>query len=369
MSKINSYSFSIAKYQFLNEFGQLSDDAPDWASDFDQVLTAYRGMLFSRAFDEKAINLQRTGLLRTYPPAIGQEAVGVGLGLAMSEHDIMCSYYRDHPTHLLRGITPEEVFRFWGGYEDGNVFQHPSRKNDLPICVPIGTQSLHAVGVAYAQQMKYTDVVTVTTIGDGGTSQGDYYEALNAAGHWNLPLVFIVNNNQWAISIPRKAQTATETLAQKAIAAGIEGVIVDGNDVVAMQTIAQQAIDKARKGLGPTLIEAQTYRLCDHTTADDATRYMPANERKDAEMFEPIKRLKIYLQNQFDWNEPKDQSLIKEIKQQIQAATDRYLQLKPEPIGIAWENLYQDLPIQYQDQKQAWIKREKKLKQGVDNER
>ena len=360
MAKIQEYPFSIVYHQYLNESSCLSDDAPLWAKEFEPIHGIYKAMLFARHFDEKAIRLQRTGLLRTFPPGIGQEAVGVGIAKAMQTHDIFCGYYRDQSTQLERGILPEEIFRYWGGYEDGNAYKNPDRKNDLPVCVPIGTQSLHAVGVAFAQHYKKTNAVTVTTIGDGGTSQGDFYEALNAAGHFKLPLVFIINNNQWAISIPRSAQTASETLAQKAIAAGIEGIMVDGNDPIAMQEITHRALEKARAGFGPTLIEAQTYRLCDHTTADDATRYAPSDERKMAEKKEPIARFKKYLVNQFDWNEEKDAALQQEITQSIQSAADRYLAMPKEYVGATWDHLYEILPVQYYDQKNDWIARENK---------
>jgi len=358
MAKINDYNFTVSSHQCLDEHANVIGELPSWASSLDNLLKAYRSMLYSRMFDDKAIKLQRTGLLRTYPPAIGQEAVGVGVGLAMHAADVFCSYYRDQSIQLLRGIHPEEILRYWGGFEDGNNYQNPSRKYDLPVCVPIGTQCLHAVGVAYALKYKESNSVVVCSIGDGGTSQGDFYEAINAAAVWKLPLIFVVNNNRWAISIPTEKQTAAQTIAQKAIAAGMEGVVVDGNDVMAVKAITDAAVEKARSGDGPTLIEAQTFRLCDHTTADDATRYIPKNDRLEAEKKEPLIRLKKYLTKYHHWTEKQDKHLKAEIKDQVQQAADNYLDIVNEPIGVTWDHLFENLPVDLTEQKQAWITRQ-----------
>jgi pyruvate dehydrogenase E1 component alpha subunit len=366
MTKANNLTFTVPRYQYLDDQAVLTQDLPDWAKSFDNILEAYKGMLYSRYFDEKAINLQRTGLLRTYPPAIGQEAIGVGIASAMREGDILCGYYRDQALQLQRGMKPEEILRYWGGHEDGNNYQNPAFKNDLPICVPIGTQCVQAVGAAFAQQYKKTNAVTVCVIGDGGTSQGDFYEALNAAALWKLPVIFIINNNGWAISIAREKQTASESLAQKAIAAGMEGVIVDGNDIIAMKEITEKAMEKARRGDGPTLIEAETFRLCDHTTADDATRYIPPEDSAKAKTQEPFIRTKQFLMDTFDWSEDKDLALKNSIKQSVQNAAERYLAIPKEPIGESWLHLFEKLPAALQEQRSAWIAREKKLRGSHD---
>ena len=231
-------------------------------------------MVLTRAFDLKAVSLQRTGRLGTYAVSLGQEAVSVGVASAMRQEDVLLPSYRDNGTLLWRGVKMEEILLYWGGDERGNLSSGPA--HDFPFCVPVGSQAPHAAGVAYAFKFRKEPRVAVCLLGDGATSKGDVYEAMNFAGVQKLPLVFVVNNNQWAISVPLKLQTACETLAQKAIAAGFAGEQVDGNDVIAVRDAAEQAIAAARNGQGPRLIEALTYRLGDHTTADDAARYRAA---------------------------------------------------------------------------------------------
>ena len=349
-----THTFTIPSYQYLNDKCEIIHPIPAWLQQSSILEQSLYGIYLSRALDQKAINMQRTGQMGTYPAATGQEAIGVGIALAMRPDDIMCGYYRDQTTQLLRGIKVEEILRYWGGYEDGNNYQDPNRKHDMPICVPIATQSLHAVGIAYAQQYRNTGKVVVTTIGDGGTSQGDFYEALNAAALWKLPLVFIINNNQWAISISRGSQTAAETLAQKALAAGMEGVIVDGNDVFAMAEITKQAIEKARNGGGPTLIEAQTFRLCDHTTVDDASRYIPQSEIEEAKTKEPLLRLTQYAKNYHQWSDEKLQALQQQAEKNINQSLEKYFKLPAENHNTTWQHLYETLPIQFYEQSLEW---------------
>lgn len=264
-------SFQIDHTRYLDPEGNASQPLPDFALEPDTLIALYRAMALTRAFDTKAVALQRTGKLGTFASSLGQEAIGVAVAAAMQPDDVLFPSYRDHAAQLLRGVTMVESLLYWGGDERGSDFAGPRR--DFPNCVPIGTQVCHAVGAAYALKLRGEPSVAVTIVGDGGTSKGDFYEAMNFAGVWQAPLVIVVNNNQWAISMPRGRQTATATLAQKALAAGIEGLQVDGNDVIAVHHVARRALDRARRGEGPTLIEALSYRLGDHTTADDATRY------------------------------------------------------------------------------------------------
>ena len=199
------------------------------------------------------------------------------------------------------------------------------QRHDLPICVPIASHTPQAVGAAYAMKLRHEKRVAVCVIGDGATSKGDFYEAINAAGTWDLPIVFIINNNHWAISMPREAQTRAETLAQKAIAAGFSGEQVDGNDVIVLKHRIEKALDKARTGTGPTLIEALTYRLCDHTTADDASRYRSEQELKEQWHYEPLKRLKRYLNKSGFWSDKDEQELLASCHDQIEQAVNQYL--------------------------------------------
>ena len=218
------------------------------SSDLDReaLVGLYRAMVLARTFDAKAIALQRTGRLGTFPSGLGQEAVGVGLAAAMGRHDVFLPSFREHGAQIVRGVTLEELFLFWGGDERGNVFAGPVE--DFPVSVPVGSHVPHAVGAALAFKLRREPRVAVAALGDGATSKGDFYEALNVAGVWALPVVFVVANNQWAISVPRASQTRAETLAQKAIAAGFDGVQVDGNDVIAVRQVVAEALDKARAG-------------------------------------------------------------------------------------------------------------------------
>src|SRR5687767_4363155 len=225
-------------------------------------------MTLMRAYDLKAVALQRTGQLGTYAPHIGQEAVNAAIGSAMRADDVFLMTYRENGAQLMRGVTLRELFLYWSGDERGS--DSSGARKDFPICVTIAAQCTHAVGAAYAIKLRKQPRVVVCALGDGATSKGDFYEAINAAGVWQLPLVFVVSNNRWAISVPRAKQSATTTLAQKAIAAGMPALQVDGNDVIALRHAMDEALARARVGTGPTLIEALTYRLSDHTTADDA---------------------------------------------------------------------------------------------------
>ena len=260
----------------------------------------------------------------------------------MRPDDVFIPYYRDYAAQFQRGVKMSEILAFWGGDERGSQFACDSE--DLPICVPIASQCLHAAGIAFALKYRKQDRVAVVCIGDGGTSEGDFYEALNVAGAWKLPVVFIVNNNQWAISVPIQKQTAAETLAQKSIAAGFQGVQVDGNDILAMRQIVGEAIEKARRGEGPTLIEALTFRLSDHTTADDATRYQPQDAVEAALPNEPIQRFKSFLIHQKLWDNSKEQTLIEACNQDIQNAVDEYLNRPAQPISSVFDYHFETLP-------------------------
>src|SRR5436305_14704322 len=208
-------------------------------------------MVLARAFDLKAVSLQRTGRRGTYAVALGQEAVAVGVASAMRTEDVLLPSYRDNAALLWRGMKMEEILLFWGGDERGNLSSGPA--HEFPYCIPVGSQAPHAAGVAYAFKFRKQPRVAVCLIGDGATSKGDVWEAMNFAAIWQLPVVFVANNNQWAISVPLKLQTASQTLAQKAIAAGFDGEQVDGNDVSAVRAAAVEAIERARAGAGPTL--------------------------------------------------------------------------------------------------------------------
>ncbi len=334
--------FEVKYIQFLDPQGNLLQDLPNSLQDIKKVVELYRAMVETREFDAKAILLQRTGKLGTYPSILGQEAIGVGIGAAMRLNDIFCPYYRDCGTQFWRGVKMSEILLYWGGDERGSNFVN--NKQDFPICVPVASQTLYAVGVAAAIKLKKEPRVVVTAVGDGGTSRGDFYEAINLAGVWQLPIVFIINNNQWAISVPRSQQTLAFTLAQKGIAAGIYNEQVDGNDVIAMYYAVQKAVEKARNGQGPSLIEALTYRLSDHTTADDAKRYRSVEELEKHRLEDPILRLYQYLLLKKVWNEKEENNLKEKAANKVQLAVEEYFGIKPDSPLAMFDHLYAKLP-------------------------
>ena len=334
--------FDITFTQYLNEDGNLVESLPKFAEQKLALKELYKVMVLTRTFDKKAIALQRTGKMGTYAPINGQEAISTAIGHAMRPEDVFVPYYRDYAAQLQRGVKMSEILAFWGGDERGSQFACNSQ--DLPICVPIASQCLHATGVAFAFQYRSEPRVAVVCIGEGGTSEGDFYEAMNVAGTWKLPIVFVVNNNQWAISVPRDKQTGTQTIAQKAIAAGFTGMQIDGNDILATRQTIGDAIEKARRGEGPTLIEAITYRLCDHTTADDATRYQPSDEVEIARPKEPIARFKHYLVENKIWTSQEEEQLVIECSQKVEQAVEEYLNSQPQPVSSIFDYHFAELP-------------------------
>ncbi len=341
--------FTIAYTQFLDAVGKPTQPLPKFATKPDELIRLYKLMVLTRTFDTKAISLQRTGKLGTYASSLGQEAVAVGVGAAMHADDIFAPAYREYGVQLQRGVKMQDILAFWGGDERGSDF---ANKHDFPMCVPIASQYLHAAGAAKAMQLQGQSRAVVAVGGDGSTSQGDFYEAVNVSGAWNLPIVFVVCNNQWAISVPLRSQTRCQTLAQKAIAGGIPGEQVDGNDLIAVRNAVANAIEKARNNGGPSLIEAITYRLHDHTTADDAGRYRDESEVKEAWQRDPILRLRNYLKDLKAWSDDQEQELLTTSKQQVDAAVADYLQAKPQPTTAILDYLYESVPEAYQDQYQ-----------------
>jgi 2-oxoisovalerate dehydrogenase E1 component alpha subunit len=341
--------FEIPYFQILDEQSHVVSELPDFAKDTSHLLKLYKLMVLNRLFDAKAIALQRTGKMGTYPSTRGQEAVFVGMGDALEKQDVFIPYYRDVGTLHQRGVKLSEIMLYWGGDEKGNCFQQ--NPNDFPYSVPIATQCLHAAGVATAFNIRKEKRAVMTVCGDGGTSEGDFYEAMNVAGIWNLPVVFVVSNNQWAISVPRDAQTACKTIAQKAIAAGIPGEQVDGNDIIAVRHRVAEALKNAREKYEPTLIEIVSYRHSDHTTADDASRYEPKGVREKEWAKEPIQRLRRYLESIHVWDEKQEEQLQAECMQQIDAEVQDYLNIPQASPEVMFEHLYATLPAVYEDQR------------------
>jgi len=342
--------FEVPYYQYLSENGKIAEKFPLLAEDKTTLVYLYRLMVLVRALDAKAIALQRTGKLGTYPSTRGQEAVFVGIGHALTQQDIYVPYYRDVGALLQRGVKFSQILQYWGGDERGNCFTPDSQ--DFPHSVPVGSQPLHAVGAGYAVKYRQQQRAVMVTCGDGATSQGDFYEAMNVAGIWKLPVVFVVCNNQWAISVSRQVQTAAHTLAQKAIAAGINGEQIDGNDVIAVQHRAVEALKQAREKHEPCLLEMVCYRQHDHTTADDANRYEPKNLRETEWKKEPITRLRHYLEKLGAWGEEQEQALQSDCSQEVEKEVKDYLAIQQQPFESMMDYLYATLPSVYTEQRE-----------------
>lgn len=286
-------TFSVRRLEILNQDGVVDDALMPPLSET-EIRRMYEMMVLARIFDKRAVDLQREGRIGTYPPLTGQEASQVGSALALAPQDWVFPSFREMGVHLTLGYPIHQLFQYWSGDERGLIT--PDHLNIFPFCVAVGTQILHAVGAAMAARYHKDRAVAAAYFGDGATSKGDFHEGFNMAGLFKLPVLFICQNNQWAISIPVAGQTGAASLAQKAIAYGFEGIQVDGNDVFAVYAATRQALEKARSGGGPTFIECLTYRMGDHTTADDAARYRPPDEVAAWQDRDPILRLKLFMQ-------------------------------------------------------------------------
>lgn len=304
----------------LDAEGNVDSDLEPKLSD-DQLLTLYRAMLRSRLFDERMIRLQRQGRIGTYGPGIGQEAAMMGPAFWLTRDDWLVPSFREGAAMFHRGWPMETIILWWAGYEEGAVA--PEGVNDLPIQVPVASQTQTASGIAYACKLKNDGAVVLCYVGDGGTSEGDFHEAMNFSAVFQLPIVYVVQNNHWAISLPRSKQTRSPTIVQKAIAYGIDGIQVDGNDILATLVAGGEAIETARSGGGPTLIEEVTYRLGVHTTADDPKKY-----RRDEEVAcwlnkDPLLRFAAYLQKKGVLSEAGRKTVEDELNAEILAAVER----------------------------------------------
>jgi pyruvate dehydrogenase E1 component alpha subunit len=341
--------FEIHRSALLGPDGHALAPLPEPLSDPATLKNLYRWMVLNRCFDAKAIALQRTGRLGTYASSLGQEAVGVGIGYAMHDDDVLLPSFREHGAQLVRGVRLEELLLYWGGDERGSDFAGP--REDFPVSITVGGHAPHAAGVALAFKLRREARAAVCVFGDGATSKGDVYEAMNVAGVWQLPVVFVVTNNQWAISTPVAEQSAAETLAQKAIAAGFDGEQVDGNDVVAVSHVVGKAIERARGGDGPHLVECLTYRLGDHTTVDNASRYRDDEEVSRWWQRDPIARVRVYLTEHADWRKEDETRLLADCEAEVEAAAQTYLTMEPQQPASIFDFMYAALPHDLEHQR------------------
>ena len=349
-------SFEIEYLQYLSPDGKPVGELPEAFRDPKALLPLFKQMLFVRTFDSKAIKLQRTGKLGTYAASLGHEAAHVGIGASMQPDDVFAPSYREYGAQFMRGVKPREVLLYWGGDERGNDFA--DAPNDYPWCVPISTQCLMAAGAALSFKLRKLDRIAVACCGDGGSSKTDFYAALNSAGAFTSPLVLCVINNGWAISVPRNSQTGAQTLAQKGLAGGLHCLQVDGNDLVAVLEAMRRATERARNGEGGSVIEFMTYRLHDHTTADDASRYRDDAEVKAAWKLEPMLRLRTYLTDAGVWSEDEETAWIEECGKRVDVEINAYLETPVQPVEAMFDHLYADMPTDLQAQRQQAIERE-----------
>src|SRR5512145_2277111 len=329
--------FQVEYLSILDSDGNL-DSSLDPDIPPAELRALHRAMLLGRRLDERMVRLQRQGRIGTFAPIKGQEAAQMGSVFALRRTDWMVPSFRETAAMIHRGWPIETLLQFFAGYLEGG--QPAPDQHDLPICIPVATQLPHAVGLAYAAQYRGDDAVVMAYFGDGATSEGDFHEAVNFAGVWHVPVVFVCQNNQWAISVPLKKQTHSRTIAQKALAYGIPGIQVDGNDVLAVYSATREAVARARAGQGPTLIECVTYRLGVHTTADDPTKYRSDDEVRAWEKKDPLTRLVSYLERKGLLTP----GLEEEIDAEIAAAIERFEATPPpDPLTI-FDHVYAERP-------------------------
>lgn len=342
----------------LDKDGKIIDEELVPEIEDEKMLHIYKTMLLARIADTKALQYQRQGRMLTYAPNKGQEAAQVGSVAAIEEKDWLVPAFREMGAWLYKGVPLEQIYLYWYGNEQGSKF--PENVKMLPISVPIASQLNHAVGIAMASNIKGEDEVTLTYVGDGGTSQGEFHEAVNFAAVFNAPLVVLIQNNQYAISVPRSEQTKADTLAQKAVAYGIHGIQVDGNDIFAVYAAVKEAVDKARRGEGPTLIEAVTYRLGPHTTSDDPTIYRKDREVEEWAEKDPLIRFKKYLIDKGLWSEEEDvrqtekfENLANETFRKVEASEEVLLE---DIFKYHYAEMPENLMQQYEDYKGYLVK-------------
>lgn len=339
--------------QIMDANGQIKADTAQLrpADLTDEALkSAYEKMLFMRLADQKANNLQRTGRMGTYASIRGQEAIQTAAGLLLKRDDWLVPAFRELGVMWMHGIPIKNIYLYWMGNEIGN--RPPENVECLPIAIPVGSQMLHAVGLGMGMKMRNEKNVAVTFFGDGATSEGDFHEAMNCAAVYKSNTVFVCQNNQWAISVPRSRQTASETIAQKAAAYGMPGIQVDGNDLLACYFAIEEAMERARTGQGPTLIEAYTYRLGDHTTSDDAKKYRDPAEVEEWKPRDPMLRLKKYLTAKNLYSEEWENSLTEKFQAEIEEIAIEAEQTPYEPSDI-FNFTYAQLPENLEEQRDS----------------
>jgi pyruvate dehydrogenase E1 component alpha subunit len=340
----------IEYLSIFDEHGRLDEALePDIPSEM--LIRLHRTMLLARKFDERLLSLQRQGRIGTFPPVKGQEAAHLGAAAHLRPSDWMVPSFRELAADLWRGRSLEQSIIYNNGFNEGMAL--PEGATTFPIAVPVGSQILHAVGLAWAARYRGRDEVVMTFFGDGATSQGDFHEALNCAAVFQVPAVFVCQNNHWAISVPLKRQTRSATIAQKALAYGMPGIQVDGNDLLAVYVAAGEAVARARAGEGPMLIECVTYRLIMHTTADDPRRYRTAEEEREWQQRDPLPRFQNYLLQKGVLTPASVAQIEAEIEEQIRTAiesAENWMRSAPDSLQM-FDHLHAEAPPELERQR------------------
>mgnify|MGYP002761871140 CR=1 FL=1 len=333
MSREEVFSTSIEKVEVMEQGESLDLDE-------EELKDIYRKMMLARKFDEKAFSLQRRGEISTYAPHKGQEAAQIGAMFALEDEDWMVPSFRETAAFIMRGAPLDKIFQRWMG--DANGQKGLKELNTLPVAIPVGTQNLHNAGIGMAMEFEEDENAVLGFTGDGSTSQGDFHESLNFAGVYSAHSVFFVQNNQYAISMPIEKQTKSDTIAQKAVAYGIDGVQVDGNDVLAVIKTVREALEKARNG-EPALIEALTYRLEDHTTSDDSTRYRDEEEVEEWREEDPLKRFREYLKENDIWSDELE-DYEEEAEEKVDEAAQEAIEAEDPEFDEMFDYVYGEMP-------------------------
>jgi len=340
------------RLQILDESGRIVNHKhlPEWTDE--ALAEAYRLMLRARVADEKSLQFQRQKRIHTLPVNKGQEAAAVGSALALEASDWMVQSYRELGAVLQKGGTIRNHLLYFKGSEWGSV--HPGLPRLLPLSVPIGSQITHAAGIGHAIRYQGGSEVVICYFGDGGTSQGDFHEGLNWAAVFKCPVIFFCTNNQYAISLNRRHQTASATLAQKAVAYGMPGIQVDGNDLLAVHAATRAAAEHARSGQGPVLIEAYTYRMGPHTTADDPSLYRPKEEEEEWAPRDPLIRLRLHLESRELWDSAREDECRAAAIAETDAAMREVDELHETSLDEIFAHQYSDRPAELRRQQAAY---------------
>ncbi|MER2059474.1 MAG: pyruvate dehydrogenase (acetyl-transferring) E1 component subunit alpha [Niallia sp.] len=345
--------------QILNEEGEVVNESamPDLSDE--QLQELMTRMVYTRILDQRSISLNRQGRLGFYAPTAGQEASQLASQFALEKEDFILPGYRDVPQIIWHGLPLSQAFLFSRGHFQGN--QIPEGVNVISPQIIIGAQYIQTAGVALGMKKRGAKSVAITYTGDGGASQGDFYEGINFAGAFKAPAIFVVQNNRFAISTPVEKQSAAKTIAQKAVAAGIPGIQVDGMDALAVYAAVREARERAVNGEGPTLIETLTYRYGPHTMAgDDPTRYRTADLDSEWEKKDPLVRFRKFLENKGIWNEEKENAVIERAKEEIKEAIKIADEAPKQKVTDLMNIMFEELPANLQEQYEIYAAKESK---------